>query len=96
MAKKKIYAQKTFIDGKRERVIKGDLIEEDRYDVLTLKHYERYGMIADKKPAGATTKAKNSSKETKPAAQKESTDADEGSTDDTDSGSSADGNGITE
>lgn len=50
---KKIYAQKHFIDGANNRVHKGEEIKPDQYDSVTLKHYERYGMIGSDKPVVA-------------------------------------------
>lgn len=58
-----LYAQKTFIDGKGERVSPGDEIEAGRYDEPTLAHYDRLKMVGEANPLEPA--------ETKPAAPKE-------------------------
>jgi hypothetical protein len=50
---KKIYAQKHFIDGANNRVSKGEEIKPDKYDRVTMDHYERYGMVGAEKPVVA-------------------------------------------
>lgn len=76
---KKIYVQKHFIDGANNRVHKGEEIKPDQYDSVTLKHYERYGMIGSEKPVAVPRVVKPASpKDAKPV---EAVEGDSGSPD---------------
>jgi hypothetical protein len=48
-------ALKSFLDGQGRRIKPGDELEPDQYDVGTIAHYERHGMVGPSVPAEQTT-----------------------------------------